>query len=302
MKKSFLTETHQFAWDATSIEAAQRCLQYYKYSIIDGLQSKNKSVHLIFGGLYATALEHFYKYRAEGSSIEEALHRVIRETLEGSWDHSTGLPIAFDDTNKTRFNLIRTIVWYVEQFGEETEDGVKTYHLADGTPAVELSFAVEVEDELVFCGHLDRVVEFADRLYVMDQKTTGGTVGPYYFRQFDLSNQMSLYTWAGKITLHSPISGVIIDAAQIALNFTRFERAITTRTAPQLEEWFLSARYTISQAHRASDSGHWPRNYTSCGNYGGCPFTILCSSTPSIRKNYIETEYTKRIWDPLVPR
>jgi hypothetical protein len=73
-------------------------------------------------------------------------------------------------------------------------------------------------------------------LYVMDQKTTGGTVGTYYFEQFSPNNQMSLYSWAGQAILRSPVRGVIIDAAQIAVNFTRFERGITTRSKDQLDE------------------------------------------------------------------
>lgn len=310
-KRSF-KDGVQFAWDATSLELAQTCSRKYYYSMIRGIKPRRSSVHLIFGGIYATALEHFYKYRAEGQSIDDALRQVIREALIDSWEHEydaegqripgTGQPVYFDDVKKTRPNLIRTIVWYVEQFAIETEDGIKTYHLQSGKPAVELSFTLEFDEDTLYCGHLDRVVEFGSALYVMDQKTTGGTVGTYYFEQFKPNNQMSGYAWAGQTVLHSPVRGVIIDAAQIAVNFTRFERGITTRTKDELEEWRESASYTIRQTRHLTEQDKWPMNLSACGNYGGCPFRGLCSRSPSVRENYIKSDYTEHNWDPLKAR
>ena len=55
-KKSFQNGL-QFAWDATSLSLAQTCLRKYYYTMIRGVQPRNKSVHLIFGGIYASSLE-----------------------------------------------------------------------------------------------------------------------------------------------------------------------------------------------------------------------------------------------------
>lgn len=330
-KKSFDNGV-QIGWDATSIELAQTCLRKYYYTMILGIRESKKSVHLLFGGIYASALENFYKYRAEGMDIQEALEEVVHEAMIASWEYKMnpdgthqltedgkriGGPKHFDDVKKTRNNLIRTIIWYVEQFGVENEDGLVTYHLQNGKPAVELSFTLEVDTDLLLCGHLDRVVSMGPHLYVMDQKTTGGTVGPYYFNQFSPNNQMSLYSWAGRAILSSPIHGVIIDAAQIALNFTRFERGVTPRSKDQLTEWFASAKYTIKNAQYASDRWNhlseeqktpenlaaiWPMTLASCGNYGGCPFRLLCSRSPGVRENFIRADYTEHNWDPLEAR
>ena len=311
-KKRSFKDGLQFAWDGTSLELAQTCLRKYYYTMIRGIKPRRTSVHLIFGGIYATALEHFYKHRAEGMSINDALREIVREAMIESWEHErtesgerireTGQAIYFDDPKKTRVNLIRTIIWYIEQFAEETEDGIKTYHLQSGKPAVELSFTLELDDELLYCGHLDRVVDYGGHLYVMDQKTTGGTVGTYFFDQFSPNNQMSGYSWAGQAILGSPVRGVIIDAAQIAVNFTRFERGITTRTKDQLEEWYESALWTIKLARQATALDQWPMNLSACGNYGGCPFRQLCSRSPSVRENYIKSDYNEHNWDPLKAR
>lgn len=300
-KKSF-DDGKQFAWDATSLELAQTCLRKYYYSMIRGISPKESSVHLLFGGIYAEALQHFYLYRFEGKSIDEALSAVIREALINSWDFEQNHPKVFDDAKKTRASLIRTIVWYVEQFAIETEDGLQTYRLQSGKPAVELSFTLEFSDDILYCGHLDRVVTMGDHLYIMDQKTTGGTVGTYYFNQYNPHNQMSGYSWAGHTILHSPVRGVIIDAAQIAINFTRFERGITTRTKDQIDEWRESAAETIERARRASELQKWPMNASACGNYGGCPFRLLCSRSPQVRENFIKSDYKQHVWDPLKAR
>ena len=296
----------QFAWDGTSLELAQTCLRKYAYSIVYGIKPKEESVHLLFGGLYASALELFYKLRAEGSSHEEALHKVVKETMINSWDHDEGCPKTFNDSAKTRPNLIRTIVWYIEEFGREHEGAMSTYHLQNGKPAVELSFALELTDNIIYCGHLDRVSLLGDEKYVMDQKTTGGALGSYFASQFSPNNQMSGYSWAGHMLLNSPIKGVIIDAAQIAVNFTRFERYITYRSKAQLEEWRNSTIFSISVARQVTASAEsiedFPMNLSACGNYGGCPFRLLCSRDPGVRANFIKSDYIEHNWDPLEER
>ena len=115
-EKDSFKEGVQYAWDATSLDLAMTCSRKYYYSMIRGIRPKDKSVHLVFGGLYATALEHFYRFRAVGQSIDDALREVVREALISSWDFEAGHAMIFDSPNKTRVTLIRTIVWYVEQF------------------------------------------------------------------------------------------------------------------------------------------------------------------------------------------
>ena len=302
LKRSF-EDGVQFAWDSTSINLAATCMRKYYYTMIRGIQPSRKSVHLVFGGLYATALEHFYKHRALGDDIQEALRKVVLEALIDSWDFETGVAKSFDHAAKTRVNLIRTIVWYVEQFAEETEDGLKTHILQNGEPAVELSFNFEVDDDIVLCGHLDRVSEMGEKqFYVVDQKTTGGTVGTYFFDGFSPDTQMSLYTMAGAISFHTPIRGVIIDAAQIAVGFTRFERGITTRSKAQLDEWLESTLHIVRVARELTSQEFFPMNTTACGNYGGCAFRQICRTSPQMREAYIQGDYVEHNWDPLEER
>jgi hypothetical protein len=302
-RKSFNHEG-QFIFDSTSLNVAQECLRKYYYSMILNLEPKSKSVHLIFGGIYAKALETFYLKRAEGMSIDEALRFVVRQALVESWDREKNEPLHFDSAAKTRANLIRTIVWYVDEFAHENESGIRTHHLSNGKPAVELSFVLELDDVFMYAGHLDRVVAYGDGLYWMDQKTTGSTISSYFFDQFKPSNQFYGYTWAGQTILKSPVRGGIIDAAQIAQGFSRFARQPITVTKDTLDEWVDTARHTMYGVRSAYMLQKWPMNLTSCGNYGGCPFRELCTRPPSVREKFVEGNYQVRTqpWDPATPR
>ena len=309
-KKSF-DGGAQLVWDATSLDAFQSCPRKYYYSLLLGIKPKGLSVHLLFGGIYAACLEEFYKLIFAGASFDDAQRAVVRKAMIDSWDPKTNLPKPFEDANKTRVNLIRTLVWYLEEFGVEDEDAAKTYRLKNGEPAVELSFKYPLSDHLIWAGHLDRVVTIGEYPYVMDQKTTGTTISNYYFKGFDLSNQMSGYTMAGRAILETPVKGVIIDAAQVAVNFTRFERGFTLRTDAQLEEWVKGVNISTQYAQHLSESAFngeswkeevFPQNPTACGYYGGCPFKTLCSVDSRMRKNYIKSDYQSHHWDPAEAR
>src|SRR5690606_4667545 len=185
----------QFAWDATSITLAEECLRKYYYMMLEGWRRKGSSVHLRFGGHYATALEHYHKHRANGLSLQDALYEIVREAMIDTWDYEYeevealeplpenvviidgkphrrvgGKPWDSGDTAKNRATLIRTIVWYIDQFAD---DPAQTVILSNGKPAVELSFSIEVDNGIIFAGHKDRLVNYADHIYVQDQKTTG---------------------------------------------------------------------------------------------------------------------------------
>ena len=296
-----------FAWDSTSLKAVEKCARFAKYKLLDGWTSLTKSVHLRFGGHYATALEHFHKHLALGMDREEALVEVVHEALLATWDiagtkdgEPIGAPWNSYDTNKTRETLIRTIIWYIDFFAEET---LQTVILSDGRPAVEYSFTVTADDGILLCGHLDRLVVQDDVHYVVDQKTTASTVAPYYFAQYTPDTQVSLYTFAGKALFHMPINGIIIDAAQIAVGFSRFERGFVFRSEDQLEEWYDETMRRIADFNANVRESYFPMNPASCNNYGGCEFRSICSLPPRHREQFLKGNFQKQPrWNPLERR
>ena len=321
VQSPFLPGTNiQYAWDSTSLGYLKTCPRLYKYIMIDGWASNDESVHLRFGIEYHQALQEYDIAKAEGMKHEDA----IRVTMRGLLEHTYGW-VLNEDTKagkyKNRRSLVRTVIDYLDYF---VDDPATTYILEDGRPAVELSFRFELDwgpeaaiigDEggtpivgqpYILSGHLDRVVSFCDALYVMDRKTTTTTPSAYYFNQFEPNNQMTLYTLASQIILSSPIKGVIIDAAQILVDSSRFVRGFTYRTADQLEEWTNDLRYWLRLAEDYAVAGHWPMNDTACDKFGGCKFRGICSKSPGVREQFLKSSFTKlpleERWNPLKPR
>ena len=268
------------------------CGRKFYYLHVEGWRTRKMSVDLFFGQLYASALEKFHRLQAEGTSQEDALITIVHDTLKATW--KDGKPWDSEGHVKNRETLIRTIVWYIDQFGDK--DSMRTVILADGRPAVELSFTFELSSKYAYSGHLDRLVEYNGDIYVQDQKSTKSTLAPYYFVQIDHPEvQMTGYAFAGKIIYNSPVKGVVIDAAQIAVGFSRFERGFTGRTEAQLQEWQATVLHHITEA----EHGNYPMRPTSCGAYGGCMFRSVCNKDPSLRENFLKADFVKGpLWDP----
>lgn len=325
----FLPNTQiQYAWDSTSLGLIKTCPRLYQYTILEGWASRDENIHLYFGSEYHAALEAFDRAIAEGMDREAAVSHCIGELVHRVWDWNPD-PTTKAGRYKNRDSLVGLVVDYLDHFNP---DPAETYIKSDGSPAVELSFRFELDygpetaavgywenkftnerrqtgttQPYLLCGHLDRVVSFNSQLFILDRKTTTTTLGPHYFAQYSPNNQMSLYTFAGRIMMSTIISGIIIDAAQIKLEEPNaFARGLTYRTEAQLTEWQDDLRTTLALAETYALNNYWPMNDTSCDKYGGCKFRSICSADPHVRPNFLKTDFTKlpedQRWNPLATR
>lgn len=298
----------QFVWDSTSLGLLKTCPRKYQLSMVLNWQPKKRSHHLDFGIYYHSAIERYHKLMAAKEPLlsrldahEDAVRQVIRQALVDSFGYAP--PEGKND--KTRWNLIRTLVWYFEQYG--LNDNCETIILSNGKPAVELSFRFQIERDQLLAGHLDQIVRFGEDLFVMDHKTTSSTVtgasARYFFQGFRPDNQMTLYSLGAAIAFGTPVKGVIVDAAQIAVNFSAFGRDLTHRSQSDLEEFLAGVYAYRKMAEDFHRNGFWPMNETACGNYGGCAFRDICARSPKVRESFLRTDFTQdKPWNPLEPR
>lgn len=292
--------THQIAWDASSLTAFKRCPRFYELSIIRGYRVTERSVHLEFGSLIHKAIE-LYERRRGSDSHDAVLHSVMKDILILAENYN------YEHAYKTKFALFRTIVWMLDDKKDET---FTTYTLADGSPAVELSFRFMIPhqsgltgESYYFCGHFDRVVMVqTGQVYIQDHKTTTKTLGPYFFNQYSPDNQMSLYTFAGEVVLEKTVAGVIVNGIQIGKEFTRIANGFIARSATQLTEWYEDTLLTLRQAEQYAAAQYWPQNDTACGMYNGCPFRGVCGSDRIVRDSLLNTHYIVQHWNPLEVR
>jgi len=296
----------QLAWDSTSLGSLKTCPRYYLYNIIMGWQPRQLSPHLKFGQVYHKALETYDHGRSQGLPHDQAQREAVRCALAETWDQGRGRPWCSDHPQKNRLTLVRSVVWYLEEFAE---DPLTTVQLANGKPAVELSFRFESGykaphgEEYLLCGHLDRLVETPDgNTWILDRKTTGSTLSQDFFDKFTPDNQFTLYAMASSVVYATPVQGLIVDGAQIAVTFSRFQRGIVARHQAILDEWYEEFGAWVGQAETYAELGKWPMNDKACGNYGGCQYRGICSKPPSTRDLWLKQTFTQRVWDPLITR
>lgn len=309
----------QYAWDSTSLEGLKKCPRYYQYVMVENWQAKSDNIHLRWGSELHKALEEYEHAKAQGGTHEVALRHTLRCLLDRikDWEPEAQAGKRSEEL-KTKENLVKAVVWYLDYY---EDDNAETVRLDNGKPAVELSFAFELpfgpqteyrddwpgphfDQPYLLCGHLDKIVAFSGDLYVMDHKTTTNTPTGHYFNGFDPHNQMSVYTIASQTIMKSPIKGVIVDAIQVATNFTRPVRGITYRSSQRLDEWLKDLKHWLRAAEGYAEEGYWPQNDTACSMYGGCRFRDVCSKSPQVRDAYLRSKFTQEgeRWNPLKPR
>lgn len=298
----------QLGWDSTSLGALKTCPRKYYYEIVLGVTPRGANVHLTFGLLFHAALERYDHARTRGADHERATLLAVDYLMKTTWDATLGRPLAVlsEDPNKNRFTLVRTVVWYLTQF---EHDPLETIILANGKPAVELSFRFETDHRasdgapFIYCGHMDRFAKLNGEPYVVDRKTTKHTISESFFASFTPNNQFTGYVMGGRILMPDAPRKLIVDAAQIAVTFSRFERGIVERSEHQLSEWYEGLGYWLALAEGFARRNYWPMNEASCGNYGGCPFRQVCSAkTERVRDEFLRAGFVPRVWDPLQTR
>lgn len=296
----------QLSWDSTSYDALDKCPRYYKYLIVDGYTGHYINDHLKFGLVMHSAKETYAKARAEGSDHQVALRQTLRHAIFETWDFDLNRPWTSVYPEKTRGTLLRTIVWYLDKF---KDDPLKTVILANGKPAVELSFRFDtgltnsLGEAFWLCGHLDQLAEWNGEDFIIDAKTTKYALDDNYFAQYYPNNQVSVYTIAGTITLSKEIAGLIIDGCQVQVNGSRFRRRQITHSSAILQEWLQDFQIKLHQAESYARGDYWPMNRKACG-FGNnqCMFREVCSTEPAMREDVLNSQFKKRTWDPLVPR
>lgn len=296
----------QIYWDSTSMGLLMECARKYYLTIVFGFSPRDESVHLKFGIIYHSALETYDREKFSGKAHRAAMIVAVRKALRDSWDAKLNRPWFSDHKYKNRLTLIRTIIWYLDRF---EDDPLQTVTLANGKPAVELSFRFRTSytaptgEDYWLCGHLDRLAQHIDDIWIADRKTTYYEIDDRYFDKFSPDNQMSTYDFAGKIVYKVPTRGIIIDAAQVQITQSKFKRGQVPRTEAERNEWYNETiRYNLELAASFAEKNFWPMNLKSCGNYGGCPFRPICGRSPEVRAQWLKATYVQRVWDPLQVR
>ena len=299
--KGHFLDGRQVVWDSTTLSTLKTCLRKYELSFREDWVPKGENAHLKFGILAHKGREHYYKFHDINIDHDKALAKTLIEVTRLAGDYTSGHyePWNSNHERKDLYHLLLLLVSYLDHY---REDNLETYQLANGQPAVELSFKLDIEPPWMLSGHLDRVVRFDGKVYLTDLKTTTSTLNQRYFDQYKPNNQMALYDFAGQSILPDKPAGIIIDACQILADGIQLGRRIVLRNDVERQEWYDGLLYHLETAEMLSHSTGWPMNDTACDHYGGCPFQAVCSLPPNLRSRELAARFEHKIWDPTENR
>jgi hypothetical protein len=214
------------------------------------------------------------------------------------------------DKVKDRYGLIRLIVGYCDEQPEDInglEGGLSPFKFPDGTPAVELSFAIPTPwktpygDTYLLAGHMDSIGALGQTdHFITDNKTTTKALNDQYWSQFSPNVQVDLYDLASSLIFPDlKVSGVAIEGAQILKGGARFATKPLYGSEARREEFWREIEWWLKQAEKYASDDFWPMNRTACFL---CPFKEVCNKDPGSRQMYLEANFTRKHWNPLDER
>lgn len=278
----------QLVWDASSLSTFRRCPRLYKYGILDKYElDRPRGAATSWGTCWHEGIEAYETEIVMGlppiEAVKEGMVAAARK-----WEEMGAEP----SSNRNLDTLLRAIVWYYLQYKDEV---LKTVLLPNGYPALEARFERAIPNSTYrFSGRLDRIVEIDGGMYPMDHKTTTQTVNSYYFNQYNPDIQMQAYVWGLRALYGNQVRGVLVNACQTAVHFSRYMRHLITFTETQMEEFEYELNLSVDAANAMRDNNYYPRNEASCGMYGGCQFRRVCSVSPEYRADVLEEEFRIR--------
>lgn len=277
----------QLIWDASSLDAFKRCPRYYQYNVLQGWRPRETVENLAFGTALHGGVETYDAAIFSGVKHADATNLAVAEAIK------LGEPLKTSkDTGRTLETLTRAVVWYAEQF---RDDNVRTAVTPDGKPALEIRFEVPIPGTAYrFSGRIDKLATINNELYVVERKTTDAALSDWYFDRYSPNTQVSAYVWALSEFLGVPINGVMIEAFQTGVSFTRIQRGIAHRTRDQIAEFVKNTATLINHAEEYHNTGFFPMNESACMIYGGCKFRPVCERPEQVRPEWLKSDFEQR--------
>lgn len=305
--------------DNTALQSYMECPRKFFYSmVLHRRRGGMTKPALAYGSTWHKGLETHYRTGGDRTAVQRAM--VM------SWQ-----PHENPDDHRTIERALTEYDKYIGKYGSHDEEA-KVWGKTVGFPD---SPVVEVPTELwwpatekypaalhPYTGKIDRIVEHQGLFYVEDHKTTSA-LGPYYFKQFDPSNQMMGYAWLAQKLTGLPIAGIRINAHAVLKRESKFERQTIHFSPERLNEW--AANYNIwIQRIEASMAEYksllhvqsvlpkvdaieqdallsaFPHNFNACAaKYGQCTYTDVCTYPARLRMKILQAEFEENAWDPM---
>ena len=300
--------------DSSMLSTWRACKRKFFWSHVNSLYPTGKSVHLIAGGAFAAGMEAARRLAFSNLGGSRPTHDDLLEAAFAAFLREWGDYEAPEDSPKSFWNTFQALAWYLEQHPPET-DVVQPLMRPDGTPAVEYTFAIpleegplhpETKEPFFFVGRFDLLGSWQGLPVVQDEKTTSG-IGFAWMNQWDLRGQFMGYCWACQQSGYPDVRTAIVRG--IAILKGEYKDALVPVSFGQylIDRWYQMLLYDLHQIvdeyswQTATDSYPkrqlWPYNFAdACASYGGCAFLTLCKAKDP---EPFFSNYIRHRWNPL---
>ena len=293
-------------YDNTMVSGHRACPRKFFFRHELALRPEGTAAPLSFGLGWHAAMDVIWGkiHLVDMGRIDEAtLIAAAYSKFEEKWVEGGFPPIDEVDgdwENKLKARTPSTCLGMLEEY----VDHRRSYLSGLEVLAVERPFAVPLspdDDELWYCGRLDKIIKMDGKVYIIDHKTTTAYKKDGGFRasftdSFSPDSQMDGYAYAGKMLYGDEFGGVIIDGALVhKYVHDKFCLIPVMRGDEQLDAWLWE---TLEEVSRIRQNRGRVSNLTmdilptylpafekhtgTCWDFGSsCPYTDLCKGYPN---------------------
>lgn len=282
-------------YDNSVMSTHQGCPRkfYYQYHLCRAPAGLNFPIQ--FGIAYHKYRENLEMLYLNDSDVAlwPRYHQVASAVCQENWQEP---PLGHKHEWQTNARLRTTLNMAFDRWKMEKENNrLVVIH-------AERPFELTLPSGHRFGGRIDQLLEWNNKLWIRDFKTTS-RMGASYESRFDPDNQMTGYTWGMQQLSGRPVEGVIIEVVyNTKTKGPEFFQFLTTRSQFHVESWLETVQHELEliELHKTKDV--WPQRTGYCLNFGMCAFHEACqqSSWPSI-DDWLSTETIESHWDFMNP-
>lgn len=265
-----------------------------------------------FGTSMHAAIEYFRKAKMAGANFLEAMatgKQALEDAYAQNMPRESQQEVKVDD-KRSLPNAIRIYEGYCKHY----EPFLFKFDY------VEIPFALYIgqinsyanpsqQIDVIYVGIIDCVLEWRDRLYVNDLKTTGWTLSESWLEGFRMDQGLLGYTVAarellGVDTQYALVHGIWVQKEPKTDKAKKIDEYYKQKeiywSESQLRQWHRNTLLTAQRIDRSRHLDEWQMDYgQNCGAFGGCSYRALCAATPEFRKTLLGIDYELAFWTPL---
>lgn len=313
----------RLAWDATTLNALLGNPTAYYWEHVLGWRGLEASLPMRWGIVWHEVVAEYLLQRLHGASREDAVHSACRLaiTKAGEFEINELAAEAGQDRKKRNVRtLLRSIVWYDEVYGDD--DYLEPAYLPHtDSPGLETHFSMPIPDPdddmkplkaytgepYILAGHIDQIAWDRDRecLVGVERKNTTSTPSGWYWARYDPSPQINTYALVTSMLYpNEKVGGVIIEACQNGVGFTRFERKMVHRTEAHHRQWLRCVCNWIRFAEERAVVGDWEDWLNPASKFDGGVYNMIAAQSPAVWDNFLASHCQREegLWNPLEHR